>query len=577
MATRKKKTVQPPPPPEPEEDDLLRGRFGLLGRQIHSVFMKLPDSLKIKRADAKLMYQHIDEGARLKSLSYWLFIISSCGIATLGLIINSPAVIIGAMLVSPLMSPMIGLGMGIAVYDTYLTVKSTLNILLSILASVLTAALITAIVPLHDVTPEIISRTNPTLLDLFIALFSGIVAALSSIRSGGDEVLRSVAPGAAISVALMPPLCVVGFGMGIGFNAEMMWGSFLLFCTNLFAIIMVSSVFYYFVLTEYSPDKLIKSVRGQRDEHELLFANKRLKSLWEVGGESTTSGKRFIVPLLLLVTIAYPLGLSFTFLKQRSDVRAYIYSAFEREGIEGLRFLRGPDTLNISRAQVSGDLFFASNKSPGPKLEFEIESQIQESFPELKVDLTLIRVAGDADLSALRQSGELGLDESPTTLNDSRRQAAASELVRRALALIVPRFAEELGVVTDVQIVFSVNKMDQLIVHYVGRAVQRETAEAVAAMMREAIEQMQGDVRSVELKRVGPQTGQLECRGVTAAGVERAQVALERLREPLQTNPHIQLEVTAGPRLPEPEEPGDGLKLSRAANPRCLVSYQYTR
>ena len=240
MATRKKTSKSA----AGQVDDLMRKRFGVVGQHLHNIFSKLPDSLKIKRADARLMYEAIDQGARIKSLTYWLFIISSCGIATLGLIINSPAVIIGAMLVAPLMSPIIGLGMGIAVNDTYLSVKSTLNILASVAASILTAALITAIVPLNDVTPEISSRTNPTLLDLSIALFSGIVAALNSVRSGGDDVLKSVAPGAAISVALMPPLCVVGFGLGIGFNQEMMWGAFLLFCTNLFAIIMVSSVFY---------------------------------------------------------------------------------------------------------------------------------------------------------------------------------------------------------------------------------------------------------------------------------------------------------------------------------------------
>lgn len=563
-------------------DDLMRRRFGVLGQQVHNIFKRLPDSLKIKRADAKLMYQHIDEGARLKSLTYWLFIISSCGIATLGLIINSPAVIIGAMLVSPLMSPIIGLGMGIAVYDTYLSVKSVLNVVLSIVASVLTAALISAIVPLHDVTPEIIGRTNPTLLDLGIALFSGVVAALSSIRSGGDEILKSVAPGAAISVALMPPLCVVGFGMGIGFNWEMMWGSFLLFCTNLFAIIMVSSVFYYFVLSEYSPTKLIKSVSNLRAENELLFLNPRLKSLWDFGGSNEiSSGKRFFFPALLLLLIAYPLGISLLYLKKQNDVRQYVYKAFEAEKIDDLRFLRGPETLNINRSSVSGDIFFASRKSPGPNLEHEIESAISASFPDIKVDLTLIRVAGDADLSELRKTEELSLENSPTTLHDSRRQAAASELVRRALALIVPRFAEEVGVVTDVRVVFSVKKMDQLIVNYAGRAVQAETSLAVAGMVREAMQQMQGDIRSVELKRIGPATGDAECRGVTNTGVQRAQQLLLRLVEPLQTNPHIKLRVRMGPRLELPESIGEQelklMEVVREDNPRCLLSYTYTR
>ncbi len=565
-----------------EVDDLMRRRFGVLGQQIHNIFLRLPDSLKIKRNDAKLMYAAIDEGARLKSLTYWLFVVSSCGIATLGLIINSPAVIIGAMLVAPLMSPIIGLGMGIAVNDTYLSVKSVLNIVASVFASILTAALITAIVPINDVTPEILSRTNPTLLDLFIALFSGIVAALSSIRSGGDEALKSVAPGAAISVALMPPLCVVGFAMGIGLNWEMMWGSFLLFCTNLFAIIMVSSVFYYFVLTEYSPTRLIKSVQASRTADELLYQDRRLRVLWSFSpGEESSSGKRFLFPLLLLLLIAYPLGISLLYLKKSNDVRSFVYKAFEEEQVQDLRFLRGPDTLSISRTAITGDIFFSSAKSPGPNLEHEIETKISQAFPDVKADLTLIRVAGEADLSEFRKAQELSLDSSPTTLQDSRRQAAASELVRRALALIVPRFAAEIGVVLDVRVVFSVNKMDQLIVDYVGAPMRPETTRAVSGMIREAIHQMQGDIRSVELRRVGPAEGQLECRGVTAAGVARAQERLERLVEPLRTNPHIRLRATMGPRLDLPQSIGEqeakAIEAIRAENPRCLLTYKYIR
>ena len=575
MATRKKTSKSA----AGQVDDLMRKRFGVVGQHLHNIFSKLPDSLKIKRADARLMYEAIDQGARIKSLTYWLFIISSCGIATLGLIINSPAVIIGAMLVAPLMSPIIGLGMGIAVNDTYLSVKSTLNILASVAASILTAALITAIVPLNDVTPEISSRTNPTLLDLSIALFSGIVAALSSVRSGGDDVLESVAPGAAISVALMPPLCVVGFGLGIGFNQEMMWGAFLLFCTNLFAIIMVSSVFYYFILTEYSPAKLVKSVQQARASDELLYQDRRLKLLWTntSGGEDVVAGKRFIFPALLLVMIAYPLGISLSYLKKSNDVRRFVYTAFAEERIEDLRFLRGPEGLKITRNSVTGDLFFSSKKPSGANLEHDIEQKVRSAFPGVKVDLTLIRMAGDDDLSELRKPAELSLDNSTTTLHDSRREAAAAELVRRVQALVVPLVAEEVGVVLDVRAVFSVNKMDEIIVFYAGRELGAETIEAVAGVIRAALAQMQGDLRSVQLKRVGPASGEFECRGTTDATLASAKRRLNELSEPLHSNPHIRLAVTFAPRVELPESIGGQIDVTREDRPRCLVSYKYTR
>ncbi|MCB1165331.1 MAG: hypothetical protein KDK33_04200, partial [Leptospiraceae bacterium] len=101
--------------PEEEKKDSLAHEIEKAGGKLHNLFVQLPHLLGVKRSDVLLMHGQIDDGARIKSLPYWMFIISSCGIATLGLIINSPAVIIGAMLVSPLMAPIIGLGMSVAI------------------------------------------------------------------------------------------------------------------------------------------------------------------------------------------------------------------------------------------------------------------------------------------------------------------------------------------------------------------------------------------------------------------------------------------------------------------------------
>lgn len=559
-----------------ETMDLMRRQFGVIAGYVHELFTRLPDSLKIKRADARVMYHSIDEGARLKSLAYWLFIISSCGIATLGLIINSPAVIIGAMLVSPLMSPIMGLGMGIAVNDTYLGVKSFANILISVVGSVLTAALITAVVPLHELTPEIRGRMNPTVLDLGVAILSGVVAALSSIRSGGDEVLKSVAPGAAIAVALMPPLCVVGFGLGIGFRFDIMWGAFLLFTTNLIAITFVCSVFYYFILVEYSPTRLIKSVQLVRTKEEVLFTNRYLERFWENVGEEFRSGKRFWFPLVLVAIIAYPLVDSFVLLYRQNQLRNLITRQLQEANVEGMQFIRGPDALDYSRGRVSGTILYSSKHSPGPALETEVESAILAQYPWYQADLTLIRVAGDADLSELRHQEEKVLKE------DAERQAAAANLVRRALALTVPELPVELGVVSEVRLLFSATRLDTLEVHYLGETLQAQTQQALSTVFKNKMQGLRGDVREVRFIRGGAQSGRYECRGVTESAIQRARAELGGLFDPLRENPFLRLELQLAVDLEPPleslsEKQREALKISRDVSPRCLVEYRYTR
>ena len=157
---------------------------------------------------------------------------------------SSPAVIIGAMLISPLMGPIMATGLALAVGDLYLGIKAVLNLSVSVTVSVAFSGFLVWLLPFHSATSEIISRTNPNLLDLGIALFSGLAGSIVVCRGGGDGV--TALPGVAIAVALMPPLCVMGFGLGSGVNLEIMGGAGLLFLTNLVAI--VASAFVVFLL-----------------------------------------------------------------------------------------------------------------------------------------------------------------------------------------------------------------------------------------------------------------------------------------------------------------------------------------
>ena len=158
------------------------------------------------------------------------FTIISSGIAILGLLTNSSAAIIGAMLISPLMGPIISLGFAIATLNIKLVKSSCLCIAVSSALGIFVSFIIVFLSPLSDITPEIIARTNPNLFDLLIAIFSAIAAGYAFIKQQESSIV-----GVVIAVSLMPPLSVVGFGLATG-NSQIAKGSFFLFMTNLLAI-----------------------------------------------------------------------------------------------------------------------------------------------------------------------------------------------------------------------------------------------------------------------------------------------------------------------------------------------------
>ena len=160
----------------------------------------------------------------------------SAGIAVLGLLLSSPAVVIGAMLLSPLMGPIIGLGFGIATFDSREIRRSFLPLAVGVVLAVLFCALIVELSPLKSVTAEISSRTRPNLFDLLVALFSGLAGSYAMIRGRHGAIV-----GVAIATALMPPLAVMGFGLATA-EWDVLAGSSLLFFTNLMTISAATAV-----------------------------------------------------------------------------------------------------------------------------------------------------------------------------------------------------------------------------------------------------------------------------------------------------------------------------------------------
>ena len=176
--------------------------------------------------DEKLTIAQISSGVSFRGANLWVLIFAIF-IASLGLNVNSTAVIIGAMLISPLMGPIIGMGLAIGINDVELLRRAVKNFSVATAVSVLTATVYFLLTPLSEAQSELLARTSPTIYDVLIATFGGAAGILAQ----GTKIKGNVIPGVAIATALMPPLCTAGFGLATG-NLYYFFGAFYLFFIN---------------------------------------------------------------------------------------------------------------------------------------------------------------------------------------------------------------------------------------------------------------------------------------------------------------------------------------------------------
>lgn len=168
-------------------------------------------SLFDDKAEDEEIERRIREGVNLSGATPWILVFAIF-VGSVGLNVNSTAVIIGAMLISPLMGPIMGAGLGVAVYDFELVKRALNNLAIATLISLVVSALYFFVSPLHEAQSELLSRTTPTLWDVLIALFGGLAGIIGMTRQEKSNVI----PGVAIATALMPPVCTAGFGIATG-------------------------------------------------------------------------------------------------------------------------------------------------------------------------------------------------------------------------------------------------------------------------------------------------------------------------------------------------------------------------
>jgi len=191
---------------------------------------------KIKHEKYKILKRNIIEDSDFTKETMFILICAMI-IASIGLNTNSVAVIIGAMLISPLMSPIQSLGLGLSNGNLKRVYVSLFRLGIFILISVVSSTFYFLVSPINDATPQILARTYPTLWDVLIAIFGGTAGVIGKTNEDGGNVV----PGVAIATALMPPLCVVGFGIAHG-NSKIFLGAGYLFIINVFFIMLTTLI-----------------------------------------------------------------------------------------------------------------------------------------------------------------------------------------------------------------------------------------------------------------------------------------------------------------------------------------------
>ncbi len=266
----------------------------------------------------------ISDGVSLRGYNLWILLCSSI-LASIGLDTNSTAIIIGAMLISPLMSPILGVGLSVAIHDKRLLVRSLRNLALAVIISLIASVLYFILTPLGQITGEEQARTFPTLLDVLVALFGGIAGIVSISRHDQTNAI----PGVAIATALMPPLCTAGFGL-----ATMQWSYFF----GAFYLFFINAVF--ISLATYL---IVKYLHFPENE----FVNKKLHrrySYWFTA-----------ISIIVLVPSVYFLYTVYQKEEIKNDISALVMAPIKDRGNEILKWeVEEKDTAIFIKVYHSG-------------------------------------------------------------------------------------------------------------------------------------------------------------------------------------------------------------------------------
>jgi uncharacterized hydrophobic protein (TIGR00271 family) len=356
---------------------------------------------------------NVRKGIMIRGTNLWVLIFAIF-IASLGLNTNSTAVIIGAMLISPLMGPIIGMGYSMGVYDFDLLKESLRNFLIMIVVSLVTSAIFFTLPLISSTQSELLARTQPTTYDILIALFGGLAGMVAQTRK---DRTGTVIPGVAIATALMPPLCTVGYGLAT-FQFKFMLGALYLFTINSIFIALAS-----FIVTRVMKFQMI----GELEPLQL----KKLKSI--------------MISIIVLVT--FPSILIAISIIQRSAFEAnykhFVDEAFNYDNTfvveSSAQYKTGRKKQSVIEVRLFGEPL-------SENVVNNIRGQMSSVYHLPKVDL-VVRQANQEDggiaITALQSNYTEMLNEKNRQISRLQEQLAS---VRTADTLAVSSMSRELGI-----------------------------------------------------------------------------------------------------------------------------------
>lgn len=224
--------------------------------------------------DHKKVLQNVTANVSFRGSNLWI-LACAIAVASVGLNVNSAAVIIGAMLISPLMGPIVGAGFGLGIFDFELLKKSLKNLLIATMVSLAVSTIYFFLSPFKETQTELLARTSPNIYDILIAFFGGLVGVIAITRvEKGNPI-----PGVAIATALMPPLCTAGYGLAIG-NFKFFFGAMYLYTINCVFICIAT-----FLIVKYLKYPIVKQLDMKRQRQvkyvmTFLILAMLLPSIW---------------------------------------------------------------------------------------------------------------------------------------------------------------------------------------------------------------------------------------------------------------------------------------------------------
>ena len=384
-------------------------------------------------ADPHTTIDNISKGVEFRGVNVWILVFAIV-VASIGLNMNSTAVIIGAMLISPLMNPIMGLGLGVGVSDNDLIRKSLKNLLIMVVVSLIASTTYFLLTPLSDAQSELLARTKPTIFDVLIALFGGLAGIVASSRK---QEKVTVVSGVAIATALMPPLCTAGYGLGTG-QFVYFFGAFYLFFINSFFIALAT-----FIMTRYLkfPQKVyLDRAKEKRVRHAILFFS------------------------ILVIIPSFFIGLSVIRETSFNNQAIKYVSAIEHSAM-----FDDVQILNVKRSFTSKEQTITLSLIGTPLTEDQIEL-LQKRLPEFGLEQAklIIRHAGGGSLDIDTQATMLQhflerkeeqLANRDSTISQLREQLASFE----TKAKITPeQLAREVQVLYPHVLSFSVAESEEI-------------------------------------------------------------------------------------------------------------------